>query len=61
MSLYDDLGDYAQLHTTINHRKIINSIDYVYKPFKVHLAVVSMTSQEIKQSVQPPLCDKEQV
>ena len=56
MSLYDALGDYA-----INHRKIKTSIDYVYKPFKVHLAVVSMTSQEIKQSVRPPLCDKEQV
>ena len=56
MSLYDAIGDYA-----INHRKIKTSIDYVYKPFKVHFVVVSMTSQEIKQSVRPSLCDKEQV
>ena len=49
------------MYTTINHRKIITSIDYACKPFKVHLFVVSMTSQEIKQSVRPPQCDKEQV
>ena len=49
------------MHTTINHREIITLIDYVYKSFKFHWVVVSISSQKIKQSVRPPQCDKEQV